>query len=94
MKTKQIPRLSEMTTEEKKAYDKKARDCRADLHAKHLASAHKDRKTSQGGKAPDKQLVTKAARKVVQLQLQPNHVIVGCFSPSEKLNVSSAVLIC
>ena len=52
-----------MTTEEKKAHNKKARDHRADLRAKCLASAHKDRKTTQGGKAPRKQLVTKATWK-------------------------------
>ena len=62
-KTKQIPRLSEMTTEEKKAYDKKARDHRANLHARCLASTRRNRKTTQNGKAPHKQLATKATQK-------------------------------
>ena len=63
VRTKQTRKLSEMTAEEKKAHDKKARDCRADLHAKCLASTTKDRKTMQGGKALHKLLATKATRK-------------------------------
>ena len=76
VRTKQTPKLSEMTTEEKKAHDKKARDHRAGLYAKCLAPATKDRKMTQGGKAPRKLLVTKAAQKVVQLPPQPNHVVI------------------
>ena len=81
VRTKQTPRLSEVTKEEKKAHNKKARDSRADLHTKHLASTHKDRKTTHGGKALHKQLATffhtGPPGKVVQLPLQPNHVIIG-----------------
>ena len=53
VKTKQMPKLSEMSPEEKKIHNRKARDLRAKLQAKRLAKANtKDRKTSQGGKAP------------------------------------------
>ena len=62
-KTKQTPKLSEMTIEEKKAHDKKARDHRANLRTKSLASTHKNRKTTQDGKALCKQLVTKVTQK-------------------------------
>ena len=61
VRTKQTPRLSEMTTEEKKAHDKKAKDWRAALWAKCLALANKDQKTTQEGKAPHRQLAAKAA---------------------------------
>ena len=58
-RTKQTPRLSEMT----EAHDKKARDLKDDLHARRLASTHKNRKTTHDGKAPCKQLATKATQK-------------------------------
>ena len=62
--TKQMLKLSEMSPEEKKIHNRKARDLRVKLRAERLAKANtKDHKTSQGGKAPHTQFATKAARK-------------------------------
>ena len=92
-RTKQTPRLSEMTTEDKKAYDKRARDHRADFHTRHLASTHRNRKTTQDGKAPHKQLVTKATQKggAAATPTKPHH---NWSILTIRESISSTVLTC
>ena len=90
VRTKQTPKLDEMTSE-KKTYNEKARYLWTKLWAKRLARANtKDHKTSSG-KAPCKQLATKV---VAMPQYQQSIVEIGQFMSFMKLSTFNIALTC